>query len=160
MALKRKHNSHYNWAQQKAIPDHTEEIMTVLGNGYSKDEAVSWAVNNTDLSVYQAKCVVSAVWENLVSHSGDEAIDVYRTIKVGLMNVLKTASHMYETATTRSDESDALKIKLRALAQMRDLLPRQIQIENLNEETDNTRRLLFEVHGIDPDTVLEEEEED
>lgn len=155
---KRTGNSMYKIAEQNQVPEHVEKARELLCNGFSKDEVVSWFINNKNLSPYQAKTITSSVLDAVVSTSGDEAFELYRTIKMSLMGLLKTSSEMYNSAESDYDRADALKIKLKVLAQMRDLLPRQVQLENLNEETDNTRKLLFDIHGIDPDKVLEGEE--
>lgn len=151
--LNRTYNSTYLKKELEYIPEMVSKSKELLGNGYSVEESISYLVNNHSLSSYQARTVVSSVWDTITSIDGDECLDVYKIVKIGLMDLLKKTNDFYIAAESKSDQADALRMKLKVLSQLRDLIPRQYQIHSVVEDIDDTKRLLFDIHGITEDVL-------
>jgi len=92
----------------------------------------------------------------LVNISPDFAIEVVGQVRLGLATTMLSIEELYESAENKHEQAQALALKLKALAQLRDLVPRQIQMDHKVQE-DDARRILFEVHGLNDKKIIESE---
>ena len=121
-----------------------------------EDELVfDWHMNRTN-----ASRLVYTTMQTFAVFDPDWASEVMVAVRMGLSNTMRSINEMYEAAVlsgNTNDQRDALVLRLRCLNQLRDLAPRQMEVAAHIRDEQEARRLLFEVHGIDPDTVLEGE---
>jgi hypothetical protein len=66
---------------------------------------------------------------------------------------------MYEAAEDSRDQAQALVLKLKALGQLRDLAPKQVQLQTIQMQEEEVKRTLFDIHGIEinEETVVDVE---
>jgi len=138
----------------------TALILRRMQEGATKATIVRDVQQEFGLSHYKAHALLEATMQTAMAVDPNWATEVMISVRMGLSNVLRSVGEMYDDAVARGDiagQRDALVLKLRALNQLRDLAPRQMEIAaHVRDETE-ARRLLFDIHGVDPDTVLEGE---
>lgn len=138
----------------------TALVLRRMQEGATRDSIVRDIQQEFGLSHYKAHTLLEATMQTALAVDTDWATEVMVSVRMGLSNVLRSVGDMYDDAVARGDmaaQRDALVLKLRALNQLRDLAPRQMQVAAHVKDETEARRLLFDIHGIDPDTIIEGE---
>lgn len=130
-----------------------------LAQGYDKAQITSLARQEFGLTNKQAGTYVDAVIEVAYCFSPDYAAEVIAQARLAINQTLRQIEAMYEDADKPRDQAQALVLKLKALQQLRDLAPKQVQLQTIQMQEEEVKRTLFEIHGIEIDdgTVVEVE---
>jgi hypothetical protein len=144
--------------QTDAYQDAIELIFKRFSQGFTKNQIIQEIIQTTDIGPSKTTELVETAKVALVTMSPEFAMEVVSQVRLGLANTMKTIEDLYEAAETKREQQEALSLKLKALSQLRDLAPRQVQMDHFVQTEDETRRILFEVHGIDPNTVIDGDE--
>jgi len=137
----------------------TALILRRMQEGATRDTIIRDIQQEFGLSHYKAHTLVETTQQTALAIDPSWAAEVMVSVRMGLSSVLRSVGEMYDEAVLKGDvagQRDALVLKLRALNQLRDLAPRQMEIAaHVRDETE-AKRLLFEVHGIsDPEVIIE-----
>ena len=144
--------------QTDAYQDAIELIFKRFSQGFTKNQIIQEITQTTDIGPTKTTELVETAKVALVTMSPEFAMEVVSQVRLGLAHTMKTIEDLYEAAETKKEQQEALSLKLKALSQLRDLAPRQVQMDHFVQSEDETRRILFEVHGIDPNTIIEGDE--
>jgi hypothetical protein len=82
------------------------------------------------------------------------ATEIISQARLALNLTLRQAEELFESAENSKEQASALLIKLKTLQQMRNLAPQMVQVQSLQMQEEEVKRTLFDVHGIDPETVV------
>lgn len=145
--------------QTDAYQDAIELIFKRFSQGFTKNQIIQEITQTTDIGPTKTTELVETAKVALVTMSPEFAMEVVSQVRLGLAHTMKTIEDLYEAAETKKEQQEALSLKLKALSQLRDLAPRQVQMDHFVQSEDETRRILFEVHGIDPNTVIDGDDE-
>ena len=145
--------------QTDAYQDAIELIFKRFSQGFTKNQIIQEITQTTDIGPTKTTELVETAKMALVTMSPEFAMEVVSQVRLGLAHTMKTIEDLYEAAETKREQQEALSLKLKALSQLRDLAPRQVQMDHFVQTEDETRRILFEVHGIDPNTVIDGDDE-
>ena len=133
---------------QKKYSSAISLIFKRFSQGFTQVQIIEELVRSDVLTRAKAVELVEASKFALVNISPDFAIEVVGQVRLGLATTMLSIEELYESAENKHEQAQALALKLKALAQLRDLVPRQIQMDHKVQE-DDARRILFEVHGLD-----------
>jgi len=145
--------------QTDAYQDAIELIFKRFSQGFTKNQIIQEITQTTDIGPTKTTELVETAKVALVTMSPEFAMEVVSQVRLGLAHTMKTIEDLYEAAETKREQQEALSLKLKALSQLRDLAPHQVQMDHFVQSEDETRRILFEVHGIDPNTVIDGDDE-
>jgi len=135
-------------------------IVKRLAEGATRKQIEDELVLDLHMNRTNASRLVYTTTQTFAVLDPDWAAEVMVSVRMGLANTMRSINEMYEAAVlsgNTNDQRDALVLRLRCLSQLRDLAPRQMEVAAHIRDEAEAKRLLFEVHGIDPDTVLEGE---
>jgi len=140
--------------QTDAYQDAIELIFKRFSQGFTKNQIIQEITQTTSIGPSKATELVETAKQALVTITPEFSAEVVSQVRLGLAHTMKTIEDLYDNAETKREQQEALSLKLKALSQLRDLAPRQVQMDHFVQSEDETRRILFEVHGIDPDTII------
>ena len=155
-----------SWKQSekdyKKLVKHSETIVDsiqeMLAQGYDRHQITAGIKKKHDLTNKLASQYVHATIVVAHTFNPDYALEIMSQARLALNMTLRQAEQMYKQADDSRDQAQALMIKLKALNQLRDLVPKQIQLTHVDQSAEDTKRQLIEVYGIDvedPDTIIE-----
>lgn len=140
--------------------ERTSLIVKRLSEGATRHQIEEELVRDLNMLRKDASRMTYTTMQTFAVLDPDWATEVMVGVRMGLAQTMRSINEMYEAALAAgnmNDQRDALVLRLRCLNQMRDLAPRQMEVAAHIRDEAEAKRLLFEVHGIDPDSVLEGE---
>lgn len=142
-----------NAAYEKSFAGAVELIFKRFSQGFTKSQIIQEITQTTSIGPAKATELVETSKQALVAMSPEFALEVVSQVRLGLAHTMKTIEDLYENAETKGEQREALQLKLKALSQLRDLAPRQVQMDHYVQEESEAKRILFEVHGLDVDII-------
>lgn len=140
------------------LVEENENIITkvnkLLSQGYSKPQITGMLKKEHNLSNKDAGKYVDAVTVVAFTLNPEYATEIISQARLALNLTLRQAEELFESAENSKEQASALLIKLKTLQQMRNLAPQMVQVQSLQMQEEEVKRTLFDVHGIDPETVV------
>lgn len=130
-----------------------------LAQGYDKAQIASLTRKQFGLTNKEAGTYVDAVIEVAYCFNPNYAAEVIAQARLAINQTLRQIEMMYEAAEDSRDQAQALVLKLKALGQLRDLAPKQVQLQTIQMQEEEVKRTLFDIHGIEinEETVVDVE---
>jgi hypothetical protein len=135
------------------------KISKLLSQGYSKPQITGMLKKDCNITSKDASKYIDAVSVVAFELNPQFATEIVQQARLAINLTIRQAEMMFEVAQDSKEQASALLIKLKALAQLRDLAPKQIQMQSIQMEEAETRRILFDSHGIEinEDTTIDVE---
>lgn len=136
-----------------------ETIENALTNGCTKEQCVSQISRKYNVPTEVSFNIVEATFATLMNISPTWTMEVFVACRMAYGKTLKQIDELYEQAEDLHEQAQLLSLRLKALAQLRDLAPRQVELNDISKQEDDTKKILFDIHGItDPSTIIMEGE--
>jgi len=134
-----------------------KDVMKALALGHDRQACILMLRDAYGGTIARATSYVDSVIATVFHFDTDWTARVVAQTRLAINLTLQQVEDMYEEAEDGRERVEALKLKLKALGQLRDLAPRQVELQSVELQAAEVRRKLFEVHNIDPDLIEADE---
>ena len=129
------------------------DVSKALAVGHDRATCIEMVRSTHGGTIAKATAYVDSVIANVFHFDANWTAQVVAQTKLALNLTLQQIETMHDDAEDGRERVEALKLKLKALNQLRDLAPRQIEVQSLELQAEEVKRKLFDIHGIDADTI-------
>jgi hypothetical protein len=136
----------------------SQEIVLAINKklclGFSKEQIVAQTRKEFKITNEKALSYVEATIAVAYNFDPDYTLQIIGQARLAINGTLQQIEEMLEATDDPRERSQLLIIKLKALSQLRDLAPKQIQIASIELQEEEIKRTLFDIHDIDVDEDL------
>ena len=129
------------------------DVMKALSLGHDRETCIRMLRDTHGGTIARSTAFVYSVISTVFHFDVDWTARVVAKTKLAINLTLQQVEDMYDEAEDGREKVEALKLKLKALGQLRDLAPRQVELQSVELQAAEVKRKLFEVHGIDPELI-------